>query len=507
VRTRRALLNFGSGAMLAAVTMLLGLVATPLLLGWLGEEKFGAFRAAADWLGYLMLLELGIGGALLALLAQSAGERDGGSMAGTLATGLRAYVKVTAAMLGLGLLLVAFFPRLIPLEATGVTDLQRGGLIGVATVALLPAIGTFRALIESQQKGYWINILLLIQSLTITLSGLWFAWLGWGVSGQFVATTLGMAAFALPLTWYGFSRYPGLLRSVWRGGGHRESEKRLKSLNRPTLVVSLCGRFAYQSDTILVALLLGPLLVVPLFITQRLATLVQSQLQNVGNASWAALAELHFTRKSGLFNERLIELTRVVSVLGIAALLPVAIYNQFFVGLWVGSERYGGMLLTITAVANGFLMPIFSLWGWCFGGTGKIREMATPLLIQTFVNVVASIGFTLVFGVAGPLLGTLVSLLAVSVWYFPVLLHRVFETPVRPLLIAAFIPPVVAIPYAGVVAFAGSAYPPAGWLELIVHMSLAGAGFLLFWWFTMLDRGSRTFLLKRISSSLRRAPA
>ncbi|HEY2857562.1 MAG TPA: hypothetical protein VGJ21_04050, partial [Terracidiphilus sp.] len=64
-RGRRSILNYLSSLAFAAITLLLSLIATPLLLRCLGQEKLGAFRATSDWGSYLTLLELGIGGALM----------------------------------------------------------------------------------------------------------------------------------------------------------------------------------------------------------------------------------------------------------------------------------------------------------------------------------------------------------------------------------------------------------------------------------------------------------
>ena len=35
--------------------------ATPLIVGALGETRFGAFRAVSDWMGYLLLADFGLG--------------------------------------------------------------------------------------------------------------------------------------------------------------------------------------------------------------------------------------------------------------------------------------------------------------------------------------------------------------------------------------------------------------------------------------------------------------
>ena len=57
-RTRKATWGFLSGLAFAGMTVIIGLTATPLLVRWLGPERFGAFRAASDWTGHLTICTL-----------------------------------------------------------------------------------------------------------------------------------------------------------------------------------------------------------------------------------------------------------------------------------------------------------------------------------------------------------------------------------------------------------------------------------------------------------------
>src|SRR5262245_58190790 len=94
-RTRRSIYTYFSGIGYQAITLLVAIVTTPLLLRWLGEERYGAFRVILDWLGYLALLELGLGGALCPLLAKAVGSGDSVTIRQTLAAGIRAYLWVS----------------------------------------------------------------------------------------------------------------------------------------------------------------------------------------------------------------------------------------------------------------------------------------------------------------------------------------------------------------------------------------------------------------------------
>src|SRR6266571_2547119 len=100
-RTRRASWGFLTGLASAGITVAVSLAATPLFLRWLGEEKFGAFRAASDWLGHLSIFELGLSGALAPLLVRAVGKSHRAVRA-VLGTGGRVYLGIALLMLASG---------------------------------------------------------------------------------------------------------------------------------------------------------------------------------------------------------------------------------------------------------------------------------------------------------------------------------------------------------------------------------------------------------------------
>ena len=75
-RTARATYGFAISVAGTVVTAGLGLFTTPILLHYLGAERLGAYRAAADLLGYLALLDLGMGVALAGVFAAGVARDD-----------------------------------------------------------------------------------------------------------------------------------------------------------------------------------------------------------------------------------------------------------------------------------------------------------------------------------------------------------------------------------------------------------------------------------------------
>jgi O-antigen/teichoic acid export membrane protein len=476
-RTQNSAWTMAAGLSYAVASAAAGLIAAPLLLRWLGSERLGAYRTLTDWLGYLMFFELGLSGAMMAGLAGRIGRDDHMAVTRLLATGLRTYRGVRLAQLVGGLALVVTLPYLIPLNNLGKSELQAAAVIALLPVALTPLF-VFRALADARQRGYINWLLMTAQVLVMTGLSLFMARLGWGMIGQAIALVAAQVPTIFVLTWDGTRAY----HRVWKTAADQTDRIALRNLSWPTFVHGLTDRIGLVSDNIVIAWILGPSAVVPFYLTQQLISLSQSQLRGLGNATWAGFAELYAQGDESRLRMRLLELTGVVSGLGLAVLMPIAAYNRFFIQLWVGEVAYAGEAVTGLACINALLWAIYALWGWVLLGTGHIRQWAPFAVLSTLVNVVVSVIGTATLGVAGPLLGTTTGLLLITSWALPRTLHRVFQIPPRLLWRAALAPLRWGLPYAAALWTVAICYPPGGWLGLITTASLGGVGGLALWW-------------------------
>jgi len=502
VRTTRFLLTFLSREAYTILTLVMALWATPLLLHWLGDERFGAFQVATDWLGYLALLEFGLGGALAPLLAMAEARRDERAAQGLIVTGIRTYAKVAMMMAAATILLAAVITWLIPVAPAYARDLRVAILVSLLGAIVTP-LSPFRALAEARQQGYWISIFLGVQSLVITIGSVAMAWAGWGITGQAIAMVAGAVVFNLGLLFVTRGEVPEIARAVVTAPPDDEARRDLRKLNLPTFTLQICGRLSLMTDNIIVARFLSPSIVAVFFLTQRLASVALVELQGIGNASWAALVELSVQGRTESFNRRLVELTRTVSVLGFAVLVPIAAYNRAFISLWVGSQRYGGDLLTILATGNALMLAVFSLWGWCINGTGGAQILTRAMVAQAIVNVACSIGSTLAFGLIGPMLGTTVSFLAVSAWFMPRAMADRFGTSPAQLLSAVGIPALLAMPFGALTWWFSRTYGATDWIGLACQMATAAVTYLAFSWLLVFDRDERADLLNRFRMAVR----
>ena len=502
-RSRLAVWNFASGLLFTALTMVTGLFATPLLIQWLGKERYGLSRMIVEVFGYLALLELGLGGGLGAVLARALAADDRPALRGALSAGLRVYLGATAATLAAGALLAVVINRLIPAPPALTADLRLAGFVtlgGFATLALSP----FRALAEAEQRGFRVNLLLAAQSLVVTGTALALARSGGGIAGQAGATALGTVLVALALAGEGVRRRPGLLRGAVAAPPDREALRSLGRLSSLVLVVQLSGRISFMTDSYVVGRILGADRVAALVATTRLAQLAQSQLLMIGNASWAGLADLHGRGERDAFNAKLIELSGLIALLGTAGLVPVVALNHAFVAIWMRGRdvAYGGDLMTLAAAVVALMQGLTSLWCWCFAGTGRLGRIAPAQLVAALINLGASVALTAFRGLPGPVLGTLVAFLAVNLWFVPMQLRRTFGTPLGALARAVVRPVVPGLAYGAAIWGLARHHRPPGWIGLAAESGAAALGFLALAWAFLLSPDDRRLWGRRLRGSL-----
>jgi O-antigen/teichoic acid export membrane protein len=485
-RTRKSAWNLAAGAALALATAAAAFLAMPWLLQWLGPERLGAYRALLDWLGYLTLLELGLGGALMTAFAARVGRAEGPAVAGMVAAGLRAYSQVALLQLVGGIVLVVALPHVIALRHVSPGELRAAAAVALVPVALTPLL-VFRALAESRQRGYVNSLLLTLQVVVMTALALVAARSGWGLIGQAAAFAAAQVPTLSVLAWEGVSAY----RGVWRASAAPADRKALWRLNWPTFVHGLTDRIGLASDNLIVAWILGPVAVVPFYMTQQLTALIQSQLRGLGHATWAGLAEVHARGDRIGLQVRVVQLTGLVSGLGMALLTPVAAYNRSFVQLWVGQEAYAGDAVTVLACLNALLWAVYAVWGWALLGSGHLGTWVPFGVLSTMVNVAVSVAGTMALGLVGPLLGTAVALLCVTSWALPRVLHRALGVPPWALWRAVLAPLRWALAF-GIVLWAAAAYrSPRSWLEFVAVVGLSVSGALVSWWLVTLRAAER----------------
>jgi O-antigen/teichoic acid export membrane protein len=392
-------LTIGYGYQAAVVVT--GIVLTPILLTRLGTADYGKWLIIGQVLGILGLLDLGVTAVLpreVALAYGAGGDERAAEVTHRaiwlvgLQTPVAGLVSVVAWWFvsdakpelngPLAIILSAFviqFPlRLAAAFLTGMQDLSFCGLV---------------------QAGSWLTTTAVSLGLVFADYGIYALAIGWAIG----TVGTGLACWARARL-----RYPwSLRRSAWPGrsavAGHIW----------PSLWTSgrqFAQMLVFGSDLLVLGWMMGPAAVVIYSFTTKMLSILNNQAYLLIATAAPALSELSGTKDRD-------RVCRASQALGLAMLIlsggmgiAILAANAVFTRWWVGSDFYGGALLTLLTVLNMIARHWVFTWLQTVFAFGYDRRLALAAVGDGIVTLGASIAWTSVVGLIGIPLGSLTGL-------------------------------------------------------------------------------------------------
>lgn len=497
-RTGLALLAWLVDGAKIVTTMLLGFVATPYLLMFLGAERLGAIRASQQWTGYLPKLHFGLDQALDVLILESANQRDAARTAAVSKTAFKMLTRQALFLiLPVAVVMAWMMPVLVPVSAPLKTELRIGAFVGLLGLFGSP-FWNFGSVLACLQLGYLVSSALLVQALVSTGLAVTLAWAGYEIPGQFVARVIGIVCFGMIVTYLAFRHMPGF----WSAPAAEIDKRQLRKLRWPMTLTSVSSQMNYSTDYIVVGLVLNPVAVTTFSITQRLMDAMGGILtHHVGNVSWAGLSEVLARDGRKAFEARVLELMRLTLGLGVVGVGTLAAYNQQFVDLWVGKRYYGGDLLTILTAVQMVVVGIAALFTFVIDAQGDTRDRAAVSAPGAIVNIALSVVLAQWVGLWGVVLASVIAYLSTDAWVSPYVFCRRYGVSGRALITTALRATVVSVPWSFLVwMVAHRRTHTAGWLDLFVEVAIAGTAGLVYLAFVVMTRDDRHAWKARLSA-------
>jgi O-antigen/teichoic acid export membrane protein len=459
------------------LTVLAGLIATPLLLRWLGAERFGLVRLLEATLALLgvgwVCLGTALGAGLVPRLARGdqPGVRQWVAAAQLLAAGIGVAVLVLAA------LLVWLGPLGQPASPALQGEWQAAFWLLLGGAALLAPWQLARTVFEADQRGARVSGVLTFSSLLTTAVALLLAARGGGLPGQALAMLCGSALTALWLyAWVRRTYAPW----SWVIPPRQDLLTLFHHASR-LFLASLCGALAVRCEVLAVQVLYSPEEVTRYHLTQRLYALWQGQLLMLGTAVWAPLADLYVRQERAVLQQRLGQTVAVLCALGCAGGVAALGYTEHFLHLWgVGREQFLG---GVAAAAFVLAMPaaaLHSLFGWMLTATGHSRQYVVSAGSFALAAVAGCFGLGHLWGPAGVALG-MTAAYAVSLLGNLAMLHHLGIFSLSRGLGPALRALLLALPLAWLSWRIGQAHTPWGWLGLLAEMTAWFGTYLLLW--------------------------
>jgi len=387
------------------------IVSVPLSLGYLGQERYGMLVTLTSIGGMLGFADLGLGNGLVNAIAEAYGHNDRESARRCVSSAffilsVVSLIVVIALAVGLN---VAPWPRVF-----NVTSVTASGEAGLSAAVFICCFAVTLPLTVAQkvQAGYqesFITSLWQAAGTVFALATLVFvvqrrASLPWMVlslaGGPMLAALLNSAwVFKLKRRWLA----PRL--SLVDG----DTAQRLLRTGSLFLVLQLSAAVAYQTDSLIVAQVLGAKRVPEYAVPMTLFQVSPFLLSLVLTPLWPAYAESLASGDVGWIRKSFRRSLILALSVNVPAAILLTLGGRSIIRLWVGSAIGPSSLLLFSlgawTIVNSFNGPLAML----LNGIQALRFQVVCALTMAVANLGLSIVLTHRVGVAGVVLGTVVS--------------------------------------------------------------------------------------------------
>lgn len=478
-----------------AVTLASGLVVTPIIVAALGTEQFGIWALIGSILGFIGLLDLGIGPSVIRFAAEQRGRNAREETSELTSTAFAIYLVLALVTTLLAVALAWLLPVVIEISDQHVRAAQIALVLSVGTFVIRFPVGLFSFLLAGQQRYDVLNIGNLLGGVLYFALTAGILYLAGGGLVTLALISFAVTAFRLLLPLFWLKRELPELR-LRRNFVSGRQVKELLGFSSRNMLIQVASKVVFSTDVIVVGVIFGSVAAGVYGIPAKLFALAFG----VGIASTTLLFPLLSELEGADDQERqeryLLSGVRLGLAVVVAVGLPLVFLPDRFLEAWLPADfdvSTSGSILAILMVSLLFAQPGHLLAQFLVA-RGRHGRLAVARLATVAVNLLLSIGLALWVELWGVALATLVTeAVSVSV-VLPYLLRR--ESSVSlPALAAAWLRPVGL----GALAAVPTLLLPGRLFDVDTLVEFAGIGLLwlvlysaLVWRFAMREPERRT---------------
>lgn len=409
-RDRSILQTFFASSGLQATALVVALTSLPFVTRALGSEAYGVLATLTGFVALLGFADLGIGAAVTTRLALALGRDDEAEASRVLSTGLAAITAASACLLLGGALLTWLLPwnAILGVDSLSETAVRRAVLCTVAAVSLSIFGSLGPRVLYGLQKGGVANLWLLVATLA-------------GAGLSIMAALLKASLFVFVLTGIGSSALVGVACTWWvllrraetpplsREGVGVGEFKVLATSSGWFFAISVSSILAYQTDTLIVAHLLGAADAGVFSIANRMYGLVLAVLFPALLQLWPAIGEAFSRGDFAWIKSRLKWATIGVSVAATLTCAAIALFGRYGIDRLFGRDLVPPQALLTTMAIFTTASLVGAPFALFLNAVGRARTHAQFAIAVGITNAPLSWILTVKIGIAGPVWGSLIT--------------------------------------------------------------------------------------------------
>jgi O-antigen/teichoic acid export membrane protein len=506
--SKKLVLNSLSGTLLFVISIVVAFVMSPIYIKTLGNRDYGLWELVMSVIGYMGLLDLGIGPALVRFVSVASGREDRDEMRQIISTAFVFFIAIGFVSVA-ACILLGYFPSIVAgKESKDIANVGTVFLLFGLNAGLTLPLQVFIATLMGVQRHYFINI---TRAVLMILNAL----MSWYLLRKFPGNGLVILALLQPVvTFFQCALFVGAVQFDKQIPNMALSAvtwlkfRELFNFGVKNAVMMIASRLQNQSVPFIIGNVVGLGSIVYFVMPNRLIEYAKGLSMAIG---FPLTPYFGSTLGKGNHQELVKSWLNTTFALQIVTMvMPIAIffYGETFLSLWIGKEyalagHWVLYFLLVGLVADALATNAFRI----LTAHGKHGRSALVWLVLSIISIpLGFLGATL-WGVAGVTLGT-TSAIVIGNLVTLRLTCTVMQVPLRTffsetlqrllfplgLLIASFW-------------LLTWQFPPSGYLNLVVQLLLGGAVYLVALWTFAFSAATKQLFRERLTSMILRRQA
>jgi O-antigen/teichoic acid export membrane protein len=388
----------------------------PVLLHYLGRERYGAWSFVESFLAYFTLFDLGIGATLVRYVSKCQTQGDRQQLDRIVNASLLVFTLAGALTILLGL---AIFYVILNLS-TKIPQALHGEVEGMAVISILCLAMTLPLTIfPSMLDGLGrytskslVRTLFLLGRVAGVLIVLWTSHGLVALAVVFAFATLAEHGVMLALVQ---RQLPGLRPAPWRAD--RATLRFIRGYSFDSFLAMLAGRINFKTDAIVIGLC-GQLGLIPFFdMPSRIVEYAKNLVRSATITLTPAFSALEAKKDLPAIRQLFITGCRYTLYLALPIQMALLLFGGSFLRLWLKDEIFRVQGEPVLWILAGTLCVslVQSVAARVLYGVGRIRSFSRLMLLEAILNLALSLALIGPLGIRGVALGTALPDLAICI--------------------------------------------------------------------------------------------
>lgn len=404
MRTKSTILNFITDAFPQVLILLLGLFKTKFFIDILGSSQLGLYQLYGQIVAYLVLIEGGVGSALLFRLYKPINHKDDKKINEIMSAG-RFIFRIVACLILLVGFIISFFVGFFIEDSSSTFSfsyMQITFLIYLLSQAIYYFTIPHRVLFEADQKKYIPNIVFQVTAIVKAILEIVIVCSGLGL----VAVLISLVVCSLTANFIILIAF----RKYYKKVNFKEKKDFSMMKDVKDLFVNTLGILVTNNiDILIVSKMIGLQYVVIYSTYNYFVEGIKQFVDKIAGATMSGVGDLLVDNKDKAmkvfdeFNEFVFFVASIICV-------PMFIFINKFIEIWYKGEvvtsAVWALLFTIILFYQVTKIPlkVFTY------SSGKFKEVKMFVILEVIINLVLSLVLVRFIGISGILLGTVISM-------------------------------------------------------------------------------------------------